>query len=235
MPATSTSTAVAARPEIGRIMRFVLGGLAILAALAFLGCAGALVWALGSHRDASGYFTTATHHYRTSSYALTTESLNVSSVTPTWVLADRFEITATSGAPTKPLFVGIARTEDVDRYLARVAHDELGNISFDPFRIDYTRLGGADAPATLPETRRFWQVQAVGTGARTIAWPVRRDRWTAVVMNADGSRAVSVDAQLKVRFSHVWWLVGCLLALGALSLAGGRLLYRGRRAEAGRS
>ena len=45
-------------------------------------------------------------------------------------------------------------------------------------------------------------------------------------MNADGSRNVSVDAQLAARLSGAWWFVVALLALGALALAGGILLVR---------
>jgi hypothetical protein len=224
---SSVSTTRPAQLGSGRVPRLVFGSLCLLAALAFLAGAGALLWALGTHRDGSGYLTTATHHYRTSSYALTTESLNVSTISPTWVLADRLRITATSDTPAKPLFIGIARTDDADRYLATVAHDELGNVSFDPFRIDYTRSRGG-APATRPGALAVWEARSIGTGTVTLTWPLRSGRWTAVVMNADASRRVGIDAQLKARFSHLWWLVGALCALGALSLAvGGRLVRRG--------
>lgn len=120
----------------------------------------------------------------------------------------RLRIRATSSDAAKPLFIGIARTEDVARYLARVR-----------------RLGGG-APAVRPSTQRFWQMHASGTGTQTLSWPVKSGQWSAVVMNADGSRNVSVDAQLAARLSGAWWFVVALLALGALALAGGILLVR---------
>ncbi len=43
-------------------------------------------------------------------------------------------------------------------------------------------------------------------------------------MNADGSRKVSVEAQLAARVSHVWWIVIGLFVVGGLSLAGGGAL-----------
>jgi hypothetical protein len=220
---------VAASPPTdapSRVVRLVFGGLALLAALALLGATVAGIVGLENNRDATGYFVTHTHHYGTSSYALSTETLNVGSVTgalETSLL--RLRITATSGDATKPLFVGIARTKDVVRYLAAVQHDELRDIKFDPFKVDYRRLGDG-APTALPAEQRFWQTSARGTGTQRISWPVKKGQWSAVVMNADGSRNVSVDAQLAARLSGAWWFVAAFLLLGVLSLLGGIALLR---------
>jgi hypothetical protein len=236
MSTTNTITTPAQpthRLDRGRVLRLVLGSLGVLAALAFLAGAVALTWALETHRDGSGYFTTNTHHYQTSSYALSTESLDVDGLTG--ALEDRLarlRLTVTRTDAAKPLFIGIARTEDVDRYLAHVEHDELRDIESDPFGIDYRRLG-AGAPAALPATRSIWRAHATGTGTQTITWPVEKGHWSAVVMNADGSRNVSVDAQLAARVSHVWWIVIGLFVVGGLSLAGGgALVYSGARRRA---
>ncbi|HEU5212759.1 MAG TPA: hypothetical protein VFU10_08320 [Gaiellaceae bacterium] len=216
-PAEAPSRHVGGR----RVGRLVLGSVALVAALALLGSAIAGVFALENNRDSSGYFVTHTHHYRTSAYALTTQSLHVGGATG--VLEDalvRLRIAATSDTPAKPLFIGIARTQDVNRYLAVVKHDELRDINFDPFKIDYRRLG-AGAPASRPTGQTFWQARASGTGTQTITWPVKRGRWSAVVMNADGSRNVGVDAQLAAQVTGAWWFIAAFIALGALALAGG--------------
>jgi hypothetical protein len=231
---TITTPAQPAHPlDRGRVLRLVLGSLGLLAALAFIAGGGALTWALQTHRDNSGYFTTSTHHYQTSSYALSTESLDVGGTTG--ALEDRLgrlRLTATSTVATKPLFIAIARTDDVDRYLAHVEHDELRDIESDLSSIDYRRLG-AGAPPALPATQSIWRAHATGTGAQTISWPVEKGHWSAVAMNADGSRNVSVDAKLAARVSHVWWIVTGLFVLGGMSLAGGgALLYSGARTRA---
>jgi hypothetical protein len=231
--AETSPSAIAATHHIRRrrVVRLVFGSLCLLAALALIGAAIAGIFGLEANRDASGYFITHTHHYQTSSYALSSESLRVGGVTGTLEAGLlRLRITATSNDAAKPLFIGIARTKDVDRYLARVAHDELRDINFDPFKIDYRRLGGG-APTALPSTQKFWRTRASGTGTQTLSWPVKTGRWSAVVMNADGSRNVSVDAQLAARLSGAWWFVAGLIALGALSLLGGIALLRsgGRR------
>jgi hypothetical protein len=225
---TTISAPTAATEQTGRrsVFRLVFGSLCLLLALALLGGAIAGIFGLENNRDATGYFVTHTHHYRTSSYALSTESLNVGSATgalETSLL--RLRITATSRDVAKPLFIGIARTEDVARYLARVKHDELRDISFDPFKVDYRRIG-AGAPAALPSAKSFWQTSASGTGTQTISWPVKSGQWSAVVMNADGSRNVNIDAQLAARLSGAWWFVAGFLALGALLLLGGIALVR---------
>ncbi len=234
---TTNTVTVPAQParrfDRGRVLGLAFGSLGVLAALAFLAGGGALTWALQTHRDSSGYFTTHTHHYQTSSYALSTESLDVGGMTG--ALEDRLgrlRITATSTVAAKPLFIGIARTEDVDGYLARVEHDELRDIESDPSSIDYRRLG-TGAPQALPTTRSIWRARATGTGTQTVTWPVEKGHWSALAMNADGSPKVSVDAQLAARVSYVWWIVTGLLVTGGLSLAGGSaLVYSGTRRRA---
>jgi hypothetical protein len=208
-----------------RLVRLGLGTLGLLAALALLGGAIAAIVGLETSRDSTGYFVTHTHHYKTSSYALSTESLNVAGVTGALEAGlVRLRIRATS-TDAEPLFIGIARTGDVNRYLARVEHDELRDINFDPFKIDYRRLG-TGAPTASPSGQSFWQARASGTGTQTISWPIEKGRWSAVVMNADKSRNVSVDARLAASLSGAWWFVAAALVLGALSLAGGVLLIR---------
>jgi hypothetical protein len=222
---TPAAAAPAGRLGRARLIRLVSGSLGLLAALALIGGAIAATVELETKRDGTGYFATHTHHYQTSSYALSTESLDVGGVTGALEAGlVRLRIAVTSRNGTKPLFIGIARTADVDRYLTGVERDELRNIEFNPFKIDYRRLGG-DAP-TAPSTQSFWQARAGGTGTQTLSWPVEKGKWTFVAMNADGSRSVSVDAQLAAHLSGAWWFVAAFVALGALSLAGGVALLR---------
>lgn len=225
---SETRQMAASAQQVGRLgfVRLVFGSLALLAALALIGIAIAAIVGLERNRDANGYFVTHTHHYQTSSYALSTESLNVGGVTGALEAGlVRFRIAATSNNSAKPLFIGIARTQDVNRYLTGVKHEELRDISFDPFKIDYRRLG-AGAPTAPPSTRSFWQTRASGTGTQTVGWDVKKGQWTAVVMNADGSRNVGVDAQIAARISGAWCFVGALIAVGALTALGGIALLR---------
>src|SRR5262245_5931561 len=116
--------ATATRFGRARVLKLGFGIVGLLAAIAFIGAGVAMIWALETHRDASGYFTPHTHHYRTSSYALSTESVDVSGIRGTVEAGlGKLRITATSADATKPLFIGIARTRDVRHYLAPVEHE----------------------------------------------------------------------------------------------------------------
>lgn len=234
VPSSSAGPA-SARSSPGRTLRLVLGSLGVLAGVGLAAAAVAGIVGLETQRDATGYFVTHTHHYQTTSYALSTERLDVTGITGMLEAGLlRLRIAATSSSVAKPIFVGIARSADINDYLNRVEHDELRGIGFDPFHIDYRRAG-AGAPAAPPATQTFWQIRAQGTGTQKISWPVARGHWIAVVMNADGSRNVGVDAQLATRLSGAWWFVAASVALAALALLGGVLLLRsGTRTRGGR-
>ena len=127
----TTTTPPTAPPDqrrgLGKILLTVFGSVGALLALALLVAAAALGIA-HTQRDADGFFTTSTEPHETTSYALTHEGVRIGNVSelPDWV-DDRFgavRIRATSPDGT-PLFVGVARTAAVERYLAGVAHEQV--------------------------------------------------------------------------------------------------------------
>jgi hypothetical protein len=210
-----------------RVLLLVFGGITLLIALALLAGGGAAVWALGE-RDASGYFTTARHQLSTPSYALASENLDVDQDVPGW-FGDRFATIRIAASSTEPVFIGIGHTSDVDRYLAEVRHDRITDFDADPFSVGYRRFGGNAEPAP-PASEDIWRVQASGSGTQTITWPLEKGDWSAVAMNADGSRGVSVDAQFGARISALRWVaIGLLVAGGLVLLVGAGLVYLGAR------
>lgn len=226
-PELSPSSSAAAPPaRRGRALRIGFGSFALLLALAFIGPAIAGTYGISAYQDSTGYLTTQSHHYQTSAYAFSTESLNVGGI-----VGDlesglvRIRISATNANTAKPLFIGIAPTQDVTRYLAGVRHDELRDIKFSPLSVAQRPIGHS-APRALPASQPFWRMRVSGTGTQTITWPVQTGQWSAVVMNADGSRGVSVDATLGARFAGAWWFVITGYALGGLALVGGIALIR---------
>ena len=44
-----------------------------------------------------------------------------------------------------PVFVGIGRTTDVNRYLRGIAHDVVADVDLDPFSVDYRTVTGSQA------------------------------------------------------------------------------------------
>ena len=97
------------------------------------------------------------------------------------------------------MFVGIARTSDVDTYLDRSAHATLTDLEVDPFEAELPhhrrRLSGPAAPAR----QSIWASSASGGGTQTLTWDVEDGDWSVVVMNADGSAGVDTDISVGRR------------------------------------
>jgi hypothetical protein len=230
---TTTATPVhVARPAAsrgaGHVLLIVFGGISLLVALALVAGGVAAVWGL-SQRDGSGYFTSGSHQLSTSSYAIVTDSLNVGTDAPGWVFGDHFATARIQATSSQPVFVGIARTSDVNRYLTAVQHDQITNLDVQPFTVSYRRQGGSARP-TAPAGESFWRVKASGSGTQTIRWPLESGNWSAVAMNADGSPGVTVDTRFGARIPWFRWIaIGFLAGGGLVLLAGSALVYLGAR------
>jgi hypothetical protein len=216
----------------GRITTLVIGALLALVALVLLGAGGTALWADRTQRDA-GYVTTDVHGFSTSGSALATESTELGSAGVGWLyspalLGDvRIRVTPTSSG--SPLFVGIGRSTDVNRYLAGVNHTVISE-----FWGDKTEAVDGGPVGSPPETQEFWVASATGAGAQTVEWDPAGGSWTVVVMNADGRPGIDVGADLGARMPAVLWIAIGFLVGGAVFMAGGVLLIagaiRGRRA-----
>ena len=93
-------------------------------------------------------------------------------------------------------------------YLDGVAQARIDDVEVDPFRVEYDFTDGADQ-AEPPGEQDFWVAQ--GTDDQPLEWELEGGDWVVVVMNADGSSGVSVDAAVAAK---VDWLLP--LALGLL-------------------
>jgi hypothetical protein len=187
----------------------VAAGLAGLLALGLLAAGGLLLWG-DSRKDDDGYLSTRTERFATSTYALATDNLDVEFDGADWIIdRDRFgklRLTVESNA-SKPVFVGVAPTTDVSRYLAGTGHELVTDLDYSPFSADYRRLEGDRKPAA-PASRQFWTASTSGSGRQTLAWDVDDGNWSIVVMNADGSRGVDVGVKAGAQLdflSSVGW------------------------------
>jgi hypothetical protein len=211
----------------------VIGALLVLFALALLGGGGTALWADRTQRDA-GYATTDVHDFSTSGSALATVSTELGSAGIGWLYApallDKVRIRVTPKSTGGPLFVGIARSTDADRYLAGVNHTVITE-----FLGDKTEAVEGGAPASSPGTQDFWVASATGSGPQTLVWDPANGSWTVVVMNADGRPGIDIEADLGAKVPALPWIGLGFLAAGALLLAGGVLLIVGafRRRRAG--
>ncbi len=103
-----------------------------------------------------------------------------------------------------PIFIGIARTADVDRYLRGIDHDDISGLSYHPFQVSYDHTE-RPPPRPSPPAQRFWVKSTTGDGTVALDWKPRPGSWRAVIMNTDNSRGVNAD--VKVRRPHLAALV----------------------------
>jgi len=186
------------------------------------------MWAYLAKRDA-GYVTTGAHTFSTAGSALA-KPTQLGSAGVGWLysptLLGKVRIRVTPASPGPPLFVGIARSKDADRYLGgvdRTVINEFWDNEMEPV------AGGRVRSA--PATQHFWVASSSGTGTRSLVWKPADGTWTVVVMNADGRPGVAVGADLGARMPALPWIALGLLVGGVVLMAGGVLLIVGRSAS----
>jgi hypothetical protein len=209
-----------------------IGASAVLAiaATVLLALGGLASWGT-TQKDDQGYVSTGDGRVATASYALASDRVDIDGA-PHWMVdhSDYGNVRlAARSRDGKPVFVGIAHTADVNRYLAGTAHATVHDFDTSPFRIDADEHAGDRAPLP-PAESSIWTASAHGTGTQRLDWEVTDGSWSVVVMNADGSRGVdatvSAGAKLPFLTPVAWSGIGGGIAL---LLAAGGLLYLGVR------
>ena len=128
---------------------------------------------------------------------------------------------ATSEAP---VFVGIGpTTKSMATYLDGVGHDVIRDFELSPDRVSYRRVPGDTTPAA-PAEQQFWAAQLTTDQPDSLTWEVESGDWTVVVMNADASRGVDLDAGVGIKLDWLLPAIIGMLAAGLVLLAGGTLL-----------
>lgn len=158
--------------------------------------------------DEDGYLT-KTADLQTRTYALATDEIDLDSIKniPDGLLGTvRIRMTPAGG---EPLFVGIAKAADVERYLAGVRHAQVSDITDDDAR--YEKVPGG-APE-LPVRQSIWAAESHGPGEQEITWKPRDGHWKVVAMNADARPGVDVSSEAGARLGWLVWVgLGCLVA-----------------------
>ncbi len=207
------------RSPAARVALIVGGAVAGLLAVGLLGL-GALSLYGEDQKDAQGYLNTDSHRFEASTHALATENLDldldgVEDLVGSTDLGNiRLEVAPESG---QPIFVGIARTDEVDSYLRDVSHTTLTDLEVEPFEASYSPQGGERKPAP-PAGERIWAASTQGAGSQTLSWDVEDGDWSVVVMNADGSRGVEADVSAGAKVPYLTEIGWSVLGGGALLL-----------------
>jgi hypothetical protein len=212
-----------------RIALTITGAIASLLAVALVAGGALALWG-DSRKGGDGYLKTDTERFHSSTRALATDNLDVDLGDADWLAQSddlgKIKVTAES-RDGKPLFVGIARTSDVEDYLAGVPYTTVDDVEVSPFEADYTRHAGNRHPVS-PEHAGIWQESSQGTGRQAIDWEIDDGDWSIVVMNADGSLGVDADvsagANVPVLDELGWSAIGSgafalVIGLGLIALA----------------
>ena len=211
----------------GRVLLLALAVVGILLSLGLVAAGIGLLWADQTQRGDDGYLSTGTERFASESYALATDSIDARGDGAEWLLSEdllgKIRIEATGAE--KPVFIGIAPTTQVNGFLAGVEHDELVDLTYDPFSTDLRRREG-EAPRRPPTEDDLWVASVSGEGRQTLRWDVEPGEWSVVLMNADASRGVAADVRAAAEAGFLLPVAIGLMIVGGLFLGGsGAMLY----------
>jgi hypothetical protein len=212
----------------------VLGICLLLPGLGLLGGGGALLWADRVNRNSQGFLTSATEPFATPGYALTSERVDLATGAdwlPASVALGKVQVSVT-GKIGSPVFVGIAPVNDAAAYLAGVRRTVIADLGLNsPGR--GTFVPGA-APAGPPGDQTFWVSKVSGPGSQQLSWSPAAGNWMLVVMNADASAGVTVQAGVGATVPALGTVAWTVLIGGlVVSLIGVLLIALASRRRAG--
>ena len=171
----------------GRIVAIVAGSILALISLGLLaaGVTG-MVYDL-TQRDSDGFLMSPSEQFDTGSYALVSETLDIESEVPQWVIDELIGTVRIKSESEQPVFVGIASEADAESYLGDVRRAVVTDIE-DP---DYSPRPGGPPPSP-PTEQSFWVASTSGAGEQVLDWDVEDGDWVIVAMSSDGSAGVTM-------------------------------------------
>ena len=220
-----------AKPSAGRtrgrhsVLLLVAGSVVCVVALVLVVGGGLALWKDRVDRDGSGFVSIGTTELKTDQYAIVGD---LQGDGPDWLYGSTMlgetRVRATSQAD-QPLFMGIARSGDVLRYLRGTGYATVYSFEVSD---DTTHPGGP--PTGSPSGESIWSESTQGTGQQALRWSPRAGDWSVLFMNADASADVEVRGDASAELPVLPWVAGGLLILGAVTgLIGTWLLVRALR------
>ncbi|MFC6287611.1 DUF4389 domain-containing protein [Nocardioides sp. GCM10027113] len=212
----------------GRVVAVVLSALAVLVALGLLAAGTTLLVVDNAVRDDDGFLRTDSVQVSSPGHAVVSESIDLADGSAVVGLPSRWlgEVTLVAdAAPGEDVFVGVARTADVDFYLTGVAHSVVVEPGAGADQPVATRFEAGGSPALAPTEADFWVVSATGPGRQDVVWDATGGSWTLVVMAGDGTAPVQADVAVGAEVPALGgFAVGLLVAGGLLLLVSVALL-----------
>ena len=216
----------------------VIGCLLLLPGLGMMTGGGAVLVGQAVATDDDGYFRFTLDRLESDGVAIATTDLwldDVEGDASPWLL-DWLDVDlrlrVDGAAFTDEVFVGIARSEDVRRYLSDAMFSEVVEVDGPTTR--YTEVAG-DSSVGAPVEQDFWAASASGANEQELQWEARGGLCSVVVMNADGSAGVSADVEVGAKSGAVTPVAIALLVIGGILVTVAITLIvigaRGRRTD----
>lgn len=211
----------------GRIVLLVFGILLVLGSFGLLIGGGVTLAFDNTFKDDQGFYNTGSVPINSASPAIVTEPADIH-VDNFWLARNSnlvsVKIEASNSDSSKPIFIGIARESDMDKYLGNVSYDTITDVTWENSELNFTHHSGNNTIAT-PTSQTFWVASATGTGTQTLDWNIDNGSYTMIIMNADGSSPVDAEAEIGVKLPPIVHNVGlALLITGIVLLIGGGLM-----------
>jgi hypothetical protein len=223
-PPAPVPTSPVPRPwPVGRILAAAGAALFLLLGAGLLLGGAALHFVDSNLRDSHGYLMGRTEAWDSPGYAVRSDAVVAHHDAgmmdlPRWLLGT-VRVTADPATPDG-VFIGIARTVDVDRYLRGVACSEVGDPGHHHgvmMRLPAFVDGGP--PPVAPTATTFWAASVAGPGQQTLDWEPRAGTWTVVVMTAGGATPVAADVAVGATAPALDDLGTALLVAGFVVVA----------------
>lgn len=129
------------------------------------------------------------------------------------------------------MFVGIAESTDVNRYLNGVSYATVPDLATEDGH-NLAVVSGM-APEGVPQGESFWVEKSTGPGRQSITWPIADGSWSIVVMNADASQGIDFSGDVGAEVPVLRPMAVGLLIVGGVMLLVSIALIVGGVARAG--
>lgn len=222
----------------GHIVAIIVGCLLLVPGLGMSAAGAAAAIGQAVATDDDGYFRFTLDRIETTGVAIATTDLwldDVEGDASPWVfdfLDVDLRLRVDGAGSTDDVFVGIARSADLEQYLDGAAYSEV--IEVNDRNPRYQQVDG-DGSIDPPLDQDFWTVSASGAGEQQLDWEARGGRWSVVVMNSDGTPVVAADVEIGARSGAVTPVsIGLLVTGGIVIIAAAVLIVvgaRGRRSS----
>jgi hypothetical protein len=208
-------------------MKIALIIVGVIVALIGFGCTvgGATLLAVAG---TDGWIESDTNRLDSATYALVSEAADIEADSQDEAdFIGRFHIRAEAEASTRgdAVFIGVGPAADVERYLEGVQYDAIRDIDVSGFGVggfdvEKALIAGSREPAR-PGEQHFWRASASGTGKQEFDWKIEDGSYRFVLMNADASKGVDVQASAAVKIPFVGPISVALIVAGVIGLIGG--------------